>query len=267
MHESRNQSPDTIRDFGHQWQIHGRVDEDYWTDVSLLKDYVGPLLDLEALGDAHVAEVGSGSGRIIRMLAECGPAELHAIEPSEGIDVLRENTRDIPNLHIHHVAGDGFRVGGLDFVLSLGVIQFIRDPLPTLKNIRDNLAEGGRFVIWVYGRENNGAYLALFRSIHWVTRSLGDNALDRLCGFLNYLLVPYVFLCRYLPLPMRRYILEVFGRCGMEKRKYILFDQLNPTYVCYYTEAELIDMLRVAGFRDIATYHRHGYSWTAVGRR
>jgi SAM-dependent methyltransferase len=158
-------------------------------------------------------------------------------------------------------------VGGLDFVLSLGVIQFIRDPLPTLKNIRDNLAEGGRFVIWVYGRENNGAYLALFRSIHWVTRSLGDNALDRLCGFLNYLLVPYVFLCRYLPLPMRRYILEVFGRCGMEKRKYILFDQLNPTYVCYYTEAELIDMLRVAGFRDIATYHRHGYSWTAVGRR
>ena len=147
MHESRNHSPDTIRDFGRQWQIHGRVDDDYWTDVSLLKDYLGPLLDLEELGDARVAEVGSGSGRIIRMLAECSPAELHAIEPSEGIGVLRENTRDIPNLHIHHIAGDGFRVGGLDFVLSLGVIQFIRDPLPTLKNIRDNLAEGGRFVI------------------------------------------------------------------------------------------------------------------------
>jgi hypothetical protein len=50
----------------------------------------------------------------------------------------------------------------------------------------------------------------------------------------------------------------------MEKRKFIIFDQLNPTYSKYYTGPELVRTLTAAGFRDIETYHRHGYSWTAV---
>jgi SAM-dependent methyltransferase len=254
----------TIDDFGRQWQIHGHIDDDYWCNVDVLRDYVGPLLDLNDVEGTATAEVGSGSGRIIRMLNECKPASLHAIEPSVGVEVLRRNTLDIPNLEIHHRRGDDFDISGLDFIFSLGVIQFIQNPLPTLINIRNNLSNTGKFVIWVYGKENNGLYLAFFRSVHLITRRLNDRILDYVSAGLNYLLLPYIFLCRFLPLPMREYVREVFAKCGMQKRKYIIFDQLNPTFAKYYTRDELVDLLTAAGFHNIETHHRHGYSWTAV---
>jgi hypothetical protein len=93
----------TIEDFGDQWQIHGNVDTDYWTDPAILRDYVGPLLDLDALRGKAIAEVGSGSGRIIRMLSKFGPRSLHAVEPSEGFEVLRKNTADIAGLQLYQV--------------------------------------------------------------------------------------------------------------------------------------------------------------------
>lgn len=257
----------TIADFGNQWQMHGQLDEDYWCDLSMLRDYLGPLLDIGDLDGAAVAEVGSGSGRIVRMLSQCRPRALHAVEPSAGVEVLHRNTVDVPNLTIHHSRGDAFRVGGLDYVLSLGVIHHIKDPLPTLRNIRENLREGGRFVIWVYGKENNGLYLAFYRTVQAVTRNLNDRVLDLISAGLNYALVPYIALCRHLPLPMRNYMLNVFAPCGMEKRKYVIFDQLNPAYSKYYTRQGVVDILTTAGFKDILTYHRHGYSWTAICRK
>jgi SAM-dependent methyltransferase len=260
-------TPETIDDFGNQWEIHGQIDDDYWCDLSILKDYVGPLLDLTELKNTAVAEVGSGSGRIIHLLSQCDPDSLHAVEPSTGVSILRQNTEGIPNLTVHHKRGDNFTITGLNFIFSLGVIQFIEDPLPTLQNIRDNLKDGGRFIIWVYGKENNGMYLAIFRLIHRLTRRLDDRVLDRFCMLLNYLLLPYIFLCRYLPLPMRDYLLNVFAKCGMQKRKYIIFDQLNPSYVKYYMKNELIEIMTEAGFHGIEIYHRHGYSWTAIGRK
>ena len=254
----------TIQDFGDQWQIHGQLDQDFWCDPAMLRDYLGPLIDVPELAGRHVAEVGSGSGRIIRMLSQCNPDSLHAIEPSDGIDILRENTRDLEGLTIHHQRGDTFRIGSLDYIFSLGVIHHIKDPLPTLRNIRENLAPDGKFVIWVYGRENNGLYLAFYRSVSAITRLLNDRILEFISTCLNYALLPYIFLCRHLPLPLRDYLVNVFAKCGMEKRKFIIFDQLNPTYSKYYTGPELVRTLTAAGFRDIETYHRHGYSWTAV---
>jgi len=264
---SEKYTPETTCDFGNQWQIHGEVDDDYWCSVSILEDYVGPLLNLAELKNTAVAEVGSGSGRFIHMLSQCEPNYLHAVEPSIGVDILRRNTDGIQNFTVHHKRGDNFRIGDLDFVFCLGVIPFIENPLPTLQNIRENLKDGGRFIVWVYGKENNGLYLALFRLIHKVSRRLNDEVLDRICAVLNYLLLPYIFLCRFLPLPMRDYLLNVFARCGMQKRKYIIFDQLNPSYAKYYTKDELIEVLEKAGFRNIETYHRHGYSWTAIARK
>lgn len=254
----------TIRDFGNQWHRHNRLDEDYWCDLSMLKDYFGPLLELDELEGCAIAEVGSGSGRIIRMLSLCHPRALHAIEPSEGVDILRRNTTDLLNVTIHNRRGDTFHVGDLDYIFSLGVIHHIKDPLATLKNIRKNLKPGGRFVVWVYGKENNGVYLAFYRSVQKITRRLNDRVLDAIAAALNVALVPYIYLCRHMRLPMRDYLVNVFAPCGMEKRRYIIFDQLNPTYAKYYTEQELMDVLQAAGFRDIVTYHRHGYSWTAI---
>jgi hypothetical protein len=50
-------------------------------------------------------------------------------------------------------------------------------------------------------------------------------------------------------------------------RRLVLYDQLNPAYAKYYTEAEVRRLLADAGFEDVRLYHRHGYSWAAIGRK
>ena len=77
----------------------------------------------------------------------------------------------------------------------------------------------------------------------------------------------YVSLARVLPVPMRNYVLNIFGQFDRHARYLVVYDQLNPNYAKYYTRAEAIDLLERAGFAGVQAFHRHGYSWTVCGMR
>ena len=47
----------------------------------------------------------------------------------------------------------------------------------------------------------------------------------------------------------------------------VIYDQLNPAYAKYYTQSEIIELLKDSVFTDIQTYHRHNYSWSAISRK
>lgn len=87
------------------------------------------------------------------------------------------------------------------------------------------------------------------------------------CSVLNLLLDAYIFLCRIFPLPMRKYMSNVLARLPRSVRYLTIYDQLNPAYAKYYRKAEAEGLLARAGFVDVKTYHRHGYSWTVVGTK
>jgi SAM-dependent methyltransferase len=258
----------TIRDFGEQWSHYGDSDG-FYGSVELLQDMLGPLVALDELEGARVADIGSGTGRIVRMLVDAGAEHVIAVEPSAGVEILRENTRDIAaRVEILHGPGEDVPAGGdLDFAISIGVIQFIRDPLPTLKAAREALRPGGKLVIWVYGKEGNRLYVALVTALRAVTTRLPHFALAALCGVLTLLVDAYIFACRWLPLPMRDYMLHTLSRVSRDKRRLTIYDQLNPTYAKYYRGEEVREMLERAGFRDVRLHHRRGYSWTALGVR
>ena len=44
-------------------------------------------------------------------------------------------------------------------------------------------------------------------------------------------------------------MLEVFGKCSFEKRNYIIFDQLNPSFSKYFKKQELMTLLKDTGFK------------------
>ena len=256
----------TIRDFGEQWSHYGGNDG-FYGSVELLQDMFGPLVALDELEGARVADIGSGTGRIVRMLVGAGAEHVVAVEPSVGVEILRENTRDIAaKVEIVQGSGEDVPAGrDLDFVVSIGVIQFIRDPLPTLKAAREALRPGGKLVIWVYGREGNRLYVTLVQALRAVTTRLPHFALAVTCSALVLLVDAYIFACRWLPLPMRDYMLHTLSRVSRDKRKLTIYDQLNPSYAKYYRAEELREMLEGAGFRDVRLHHRRGYSWTALG--
>jgi len=257
----------TIDDFGAQWKIHGDLEDDHWTSTEMLIDHFGDIFDAREIEGKTVVEVGSGSGRILNMLNEFYPKLLISVEPSNTISILKSNTNNIKNIEYKNTDGASFSTDGVDYVFSIGVIQFIKNPHEVVNNIYNNLNSGGKFIMWVYGTENNGLYITFYKIISKFTKFIPDSSLNFLTYILNIILTPYVYMCKYFKLPLHSYLNNVFGKCSWKHRRYIIFDQLNPRYSKYYKKSEVIDLLASAGFVDINLYHRHGYSWTAVGQK
>jgi SAM-dependent methyltransferase len=260
----------TIEDFGNQWLIHGRLDCGHWTNKVMFEDHFGDVFNPKEISGSIVAEIGSGSGRILRMIASYGPAEIYGIEPSHGFPILEKNTKDIKNLTLLNNRGEEFVIKDLDLIFSLGVIHHIKDPKPTLTNAYQNLRHGGKLVIWVYGFEGNEIYVFLQRLLRPFIRLIPDKALDVVSAFLSRCVTIYYLSLKNLNIkvfPLRDYLENVFIPCGKLERKYITFDQLNPHYAKYYKKSEITNLILSSGFKDVRIFHRHRYSWTAVGTK
>jgi SAM-dependent methyltransferase len=262
-------SKQTITDFGKQWSRY-RDNDGYYGSKELLKDFLGPLLDLKELQGKTVVDVGSGSGRIVNMLLNSGVMKIYAVEPSkDALEICKKNTSD-RNDQVEYLQCEGKDIPDLaaDFVISLGVIHHIPDPLPTVHRAYEILKPGGKLIIWVYGLEGNKLYIKVFTPIRRLTPKLPDWILELLSFILNGLLSVYIFLCWFIPLPQREYAKNVLSKLTWKQRaQVVIFDQLNPTYAKYYSKSEIENLVRSGGFKKINTYHRHGYSWTICGEK
>lgn len=258
----------TIDDFGEQWTSF-RDNEGYYGSADLLKDLFEPLLAVREVEGRRVADIGSGTGRIVSMLLDCGARHVVAVEPSAAIDVLKENLKGrLDRVTARRIRGDELpATGDLDVVVSVGVLHHIPDPLPVVRAARGSLREGGKMAIWLYGLEGNRVYVALVTPLRAITKRVPHRVLVSLCWTAYPLLAAYVAACRVLPLPMHRYMTGHFQRLSRSKRVLTIYDQLNPAYAKYYTRDEALDLLRSGGFTDVQAFHRHGYSWTVVGTK
>lgn len=265
---SSNLTSRTIDDFGDQWTRY-TGNEGFYGSAELLADVFGPVLDLEALKGKRVAEIGSGTGRIVEMLLAAGAAHVTALEPSQAMRVLRENTAHNAD-RITYLECRGEELPSepaQDVVVSIGVLHHIPDPAPVVEAAYNALKPGGRMLVWLYGWEGNALYLSLVLPLRAVSTRLPHGMLSVLCHALNALLSVYIAVARRIPVPLHRYMTQVIGRFSRQKRYLVIYDQLNPAYAKYYRQAEARRLLEQAGFEDIVLYHRHGYSWTVAGRR
>jgi SAM-dependent methyltransferase len=258
----------TIADFSEQWTTF-TDNTGYYGSTELLADIFGPLLSLSALRGWRVGDIGSGTGRIVNMLLDAGADHVVAVEPSDAFDVLRQNTAArASQVSLIRGTGEAIPAGAnLDLVVSIGVVLCITNPAPVIAAARAALRPGGRLLVWVYGREGNRIYLTFCQPLRALTTRLPHRALNGLCSALNVLADVYIGLCAVIPLPLHRYVRNVFGRLSREKRHLVIYDQLNPSYAKYYTEEEARRLLEDGGFRDVRLHHRHGYSWTVIGEK
>lgn len=259
----------TISDFGDQWTTY-RENPGVYGDKETLADIFGPLLSLDAIRDARVVDIGSGSGRIVNMLLDSGAAHVTAVEPSEAMSVVKENTADrIDRVSYLQIPGDQLPSGlRADVAVSIGVIHHIPEPKPVIRAMHDALRPGGKIVIWLYGAEGNRLYLSFALPLRVLTQRMPDKMLWDFSAFLSWFLSGYIGLCKAVPfLPMSSYMKNVVGKWTPEVRKVTIYDQLNPAYAKYYSRKDSIALLEGQGFTRVQVYHRHGYSWTVVGTR
>ena len=258
----------TIADFGAQWSRF-RDNSGYYGSKELFADIAGPLLPMAQVRGARVADIGSGSGRIVAMLVELGAQHVLAVEPSAAIIVMRANLQaDADRVGYLHADGAALPPSGdLDLVTSIGVLHHVVDPAPVAAAAHNALKPGGTLLVWLYGREGNAAYLRLIEPLRRLTKRLPERALEAVTWVLGFALGRYVALCRVVPLPMHRYVREILAKLPADKRRLVIYDQLNPAYAKYYSRAEAEALLRDAGFSDVRLHHLHGYSWTVAGTR
>jgi SAM-dependent methyltransferase len=258
----------TISDFGEQWLAY-RDNPGYYGSVDILADIFGPLLPIERVRGMRVAEIGAGTGRIVNMLLEAGAAQVVALEPSAAMSVLRENTAaDRDRITYLQQTGERLPPGlGLDLVVSIGVLHHIPDPAPVVRAAYEALQPGGRFFVWIYGYEGNERYLRFAQPLRKVTTRLPHWVLAALSSVLSPVLNVYIVACRFIRLPMWRYMRGQLAKLPLSARRLTVYDQLNPAYAKYYRRDEAIALLTAANFKDVEIYHRHGYSWSVIAQR
>lgn len=258
----------TIADFGKQW-VHHPDNPGYYGSTELLGDLFGNLLTLDAVKGKQVADIGSGTGRIVNMLLDGGAARVVAVEPSDAFGVLQKNTATRKDRVTYiHERGDLLPPNlNLDLVVSMGVLHHIPKPAPVIEAAFRSLRPGGRMFVWIYGREGNELYLHFASLLRTFTKRVPHAGLMGLCSVLDIFLAAYIFLCRYIPLPMRSYMRNVLARYPRSVRKLTIYDQLNPAYAKYYSQEESELLLKSAGFINVSSWHRHGYSWSVIGQK
>jgi SAM-dependent methyltransferase len=257
----------TIKDFGEQWLKYPN-NEGYYGSLELFSDMLSPFLEPDEIKNCRVAEIGSGVGRIVNMLLMSGAEHIIAVEPSEAFEVLCSNVQEREKVTCLKITGDQLPAyGSLDYVFSIGVLHHIRDPAPVVDAAFKALRPGGHFLVWLYGKEGNGLYLSLIRPLRGLTKHLPHFMLASLVEIMYWPVVLYIKFCHRLPLPLKEYMLSVLEKMSPEKRRLVMYDQLNPSYAKYYTRDEAEKLLIDGKFENVRLHHRHGYSWTVVGSK
>ena len=257
----------TIADFGEQWT---RFDNKagYLGSLEQLAEQISPFLAIADLRGLKVADVGAGTGRVAAQLVAAGVAEVTAVEPSEAFDRLaRVATASGGRIAPLRVAAHALPAADFDLIVCFGVLHHIPDPGQALRAFLAALRPEGRALIWVYGREGNEGYLALALPLRAVTRRLPAIVLDALVWTIYPFLRLYMLAALRVPLPLHEYVRRVLSKLSPAYIRLTIYDQLNPHYARYYCESEIRQEFADAGFLDIETAHKNGYSWLVSGRR
>jgi SAM-dependent methyltransferase len=259
----------TISDFGEQWN-HFTENTGYYGSTALLLDILGPSVTENDLQGIRVADIGSGTGRIVNMLIGAGVSHVTAVEPSAAFEVMLQNTK-MHSAQITYIKQPGEQLPvepKLDMVISLGVIHHIPHPVPVLQAARDALKEGGRLIIWLYGYEGNEAYLAVAKVLRAITKRIPHKLLLPFAKLLAFLMAGYGKIAKtFTALPMSEYFAKHFNLLSFENKVLTIYDQLNPAYAKYYKKQEAYDLVAGLGFKDVQLHHRHGYSWTVSAKK
>ena len=228
------------------------------TKVRLLRrnsslDLFGPLLDAAEVAGARVADIGSGTGRVVNWLLDLGASHVTAVEPSSSFEVLKANTAARADSHLlHQRARRGAPARRLrSCILGRRPDEHPRSD-PVVARIFAALRPGGRFLAWLYAYEGNEIYLAFARPMR--ARHDAPPRSGSRCS-LACLRRRAVALHRALPMaargPRHHHFREVMSRMTWRQRVLVIFDQLNPTWAEYYRRAEVERLIAKAGFEDV----------------
>jgi ubiquinone/menaquinone biosynthesis C-methylase UbiE len=265
----------TVRSFGRQW---ARFDQSPVPEDALQKMFAEyfEIFPWEVLPEEAVgADVGCGSGRWARFVAERA-STLHCVDASEeALAVARLRLSSFPNVVFHRCSIDALPFGeaSLDFAYSLGVLHHVPDTAAAFTAIARKLKKGAPFLVYLYYVfENRPAWYRLL----WRVSGGARWAIARLPPSAQFLLCDSIAATIYWPLARLARIAE---SAGLDVASFPLTLYRDRDFYSMRTDArdrfgtplekrfradEIRRMMEGAGLEQIRFSSRPPY-WCAVG--
>ncbi len=221
------------------------------------------------------ADIGCGSGRWARFVAERASV-VHCIDASdEALSVARLRLSALPNVVLHRCSIDAlpFEEGSLDFAYSLGVLHHVPDTAAAFKAISRTLKKDAPFLVYLYyAFENRPAWYRFL----WGLSELARRTIARLPAALQSFLCDALALSIYWPLAR---VARIAERAGLEVASFPLALYRDRDFYSMRTDArdrfgtplekrfradEIRQMMMDAGLAQIRFSERPPY-WCAVG--
>lgn len=275
--ESRNADPETVAGFGEEWAEYDQTGAPPAELQAIWEGYfrVFPWDRLPA--DAQGFDLGCGSGRWARFVAP-RVGRLHCVDASaQALDVARRNLAGQSNTAFHHASVDGIPLpdGSMDFGYSLGVLHHVPDTAAGIRSCVAKLKPGAPFLLYLYYAFDNRP--SWFRAV-WRASEAVRTRVSRMPHHRKVRVTRALAAGVYWPLARTARLLE---RAGMnvdavplsayrDRTLYSMqtdaLDRFGTRLEQRFTRAEMEEMMRAAGLRDIRFNPREAF-WTAVGYR
>lgn len=247
--------------FGYSWDRYNDIKPDHeeqflrWTAPLRPEDWAG----------VRFIDGGCGIGRNSYWPLKYGAAG------GVGIDVdprtlarARQNLGNFPEFEVRHQSiYDISERDAFDIAFSIGVVHHLEDPERAVASLVRATRPGGRVLVWLYGRENNGWIVNFadpFRKLIFSRLPL------RVVHGLSWPATALLWVMLRLGLQNIEYF-RLIRRFSFEHLRAIVFDHMIPRIALYYRRDEAIALLKSAGLEHVEAHWVNEMSWAVSGTK
>jgi SAM-dependent methyltransferase len=209
MMKNDNLDIEVVESFGQEWKSFSQNNLPEKEHIDQFNDYFN-VFPWELISEDSVGfDAGCGSGRWALLFAPKVKI-LHCIDPSEAIDVARNNLKDLTNCIFHKIDISNLPLtdGSMDFGYSLGVLHHIPDTKKALRDCVIKLKVGAPFLLYLYySFDNQPSWYRwiwkltdILRQVIWRLPHKGKLLI---CGLISFLI--------YYPLARSARVFEFMG--------------------------------------------------------
>jgi len=272
--DAENVDKKTVSSFGDEWQKFDQANLSSEERQTIFQDYFSIFpwhrLPLESEG----FDMGCGTGRWAKLAAE-KTAKLHCIDPSEAIEVAKNNLSDIHNVYFHKASVDSVSLApeSQDFGYSLGVLHHIPDTQSALNACIALLKPGAPFLLYLYYALDNRPFW--FRCV-WRVSNLFRHLINKMSPGFKSFTTDIIATLVYFPLARLSAFMEQAGfsvssipLCYYRSKSFYTMrtdarDRFGTPLEQRFSKCEIAQMMQTAGLTEI-TFSEKAPFWCAVG--
>lgn len=272
----KNIDHDVVEAFGDEWS---RFKQDQLTndDLNEMFESYFHIFPWDKLPPNSTGfDMGCGSGRWAKLVAG-RVGTLHCIDPSNALNVAKENLSDQGNCKFHRASVEEqcLPQESCDFGYSLGVLHHIPDTMDGLESCRKLLKPGAPFLVYLYYKFDNKPFW--YRWL-WSISELGRAIISKLPYGARYSVSQIIALLVYWPLariakmrgsfgaPVENWPLSYYRHRSFYVMRTDALDRFGTRLEKRFTKKDIEKMLLEAGFENIKFSARQPF-WVAISYR